>query len=209
MSASRMTLLYPVDREALRALYGRLGPGDAPTDFGSWGDTSTHIHGNGEHAGYGVALRNGYAEPVRLRLRAVALPDASRQRRRRGRHVARQPRGPDARRRSCARGRAGERHPGHDDRRRPTSRRWRRGERASCPVPPVPVTQWGDGDLRYAIAVHGGEITAGRAGHTAYTFRETGGDAGRLTGTFTGQNHEGVAGTLERSDLTAAFGGSR
>ena len=58
-----MSLLYPVDREALQVLYGRLEPGDAPTDFGLWGDTATHIHGNGEHAGYGVALRNGYAEP--------------------------------------------------------------------------------------------------------------------------------------------------
>ena len=57
--------------------------------------------------------------------------------------------------------------------------------------------QWGDGDLRYAIAVRGN------------TFRETGGDAGRLTGIFVGRSHEGAAGTLERSDLTAAFGASR
>ena len=41
------------------------------------------------------------------------------------------------------------------------------------------------------------------------TFRETGGDAGWLTGSFTGLLHEGVAGTLERTDLTAAFGGAR
>ena len=56
---------------------------------------------------------------------------------------------------------------------------------------------WGDGDLGYAIAVHGN------------TFRDTGGDAGRLTGSFTGISHEGVAGILERTDLTAAFGGVR
>ena len=67
----------------------------------------------------------------------------------------------------------------------------------------------GDGNLNYAIAIHGGVTPPGQAGHTAYTFRESGGDAGKLTGTFTGQNHEGVAGTLERSDLTAAFGGAR
>ena len=57
--------------------------------------------------------------------------------------------------------------------------------------------QWLDGDLGYLIAVDGN------------TFRETGGDAGRLTGIFTGHNHEGAAGTLERADLTAAFGASR
>ena len=58
-------------------------------------------------------------------------------------------------------------------------------------------TQWLDGDLGYAIAGRGN------------TFRETGGNAGRLTGIVTGQSHEGAAGTLERSDLTAAFGASR
>lgn len=56
---------------------------------------------------------------------------------------------------------------------------------------------WSDGDLGYAIAV------------TGNAFRETGGDAGRLTGSFTGQNHDGATGILERSDLTAAFGAGR
>ena len=56
---------------------------------------------------------------------------------------------------------------------------------------------WGDGDLAYRISVRGN------------TFRETGGDAGRVTGIFTGRSHEGAAGTLERSDLTAAFGATR
>ena len=37
----------------------------------------------------------------------------------------------------------------------------------------------------------------------------TGGDAGAVNGRFYGRSHEGVAGTLERSDLTAAFGASR
>ena len=53
-----MSVLYPVDREALRALYGA-----DPTDFGPWASTSLHIHGNAPHAGFGVAFRNGYAEP--------------------------------------------------------------------------------------------------------------------------------------------------
>ena len=60
----------------------------------------------------------------------------------------------------------------------------------------LPV-QWGDGDLRYSVAVSGNVL------------RETGGDAGRLTGVFTGRAHEAVGGTLERADLTAAFGAER
>lgn len=58
-------------------------------------------------------------------------------------------------------------------------------------------TTWLDGDLGYMIAVSGN------------TFRETGGDDGILTGIFTGPAHEGAAGTLERTDLTAAFGAVR
>ncbi len=57
--------------------------------------------------------------------------------------------------------------------------------------------QWLDGDLGYEIDVHGN------------TFKQTSGDEGILTGIFTGRQHEGAAGTLERSDLTAAFGASR
>ena len=56
---------------------------------------------------------------------------------------------------------------------------------------------WGDGDLTYAIAVRGN------------TFVQTGGDAGIVTGAFFGTGHQGMGGSLERSDLTAAFGGSR
>ena len=53
---------------------------------------------------------------------------------------------------------------------------------------------WGDGDLGYTIAVRGN------------TIRETGGDEGVLTGSFVGRRHEGAVGTLERHDLSAAFG---
>ena len=64
-------------------------------------------------------------------------------------------------------------------------------------APDGSTAQWGDGDLAYNIAIRGN------------SFRETGGDAGTLTGIFVGRAHEGAAGTLERSDLTAAFGAAR
>ena len=56
---------------------------------------------------------------------------------------------------------------------------------------------WRDGDLSYSIAVRGN------------TFVQTGGDAGIVTGAFFGTGHEGMGGSLERSDLIAAFGGKR
>lgn len=57
--------------------------------------------------------------------------------------------------------------------------------------------RWGDGDLEYDIEVRGN------------TFRQIGGDEGMVTGIFTGEEHEGAAGTLERDDLSAAFGATR
>ena len=56
---------------------------------------------------------------------------------------------------------------------------------------------WGDGDLHYMVDVRGN------------TFVQTGGDEGTITGAFFGPVHEAMGGTLERDDLTAAFGGTR
>ena len=53
---------------------------------------------------------------------------------------------------------------------------------------------WNTGELEYDITVGG------------YLFYSTGGDDGTVNGQFYGEYHEGVAGSLERQDLTAAFG---
>ena len=58
-------------------------------------------------------------------------------------------------------------------------------------------TTWGDGALDYDIRV---------ASNFLYS---TGGGAGVVSGSFYGDNHGHVGGTVERSDLTAAFGGAR
>ena len=57
--------------------------------------------------------------------------------------------------------------------------------------------RWGDGDLDYSVEVRGNSFT------------RTGGDAGEVTGAFFGPRHEGMGGVLERSDLSAGFGGKR
>ena len=186
--------LWPTDREALRVLYDRLQPGDSlPLDFGPWASDSLHIHGNGPFAGFGVALRNGYAEPWAY----GDLPDGD---------LADNSAlsgsvtwtgtllglTPDA---ATVRGDAKvgidlELMAGRADFTRLET--W-----GAAPGAVGTGTTWGDGALGYTIVVRGN------------TFRETGGDAGWLTGSFTGLLHEGVAGTLERTDLTAAFGGAR
>ena len=58
-------------------------------------------------------------------------------------------------------------------------------------------TTWGDGDLGYSIAVR------------ENAFVQTGGDDGEVTGAFFGAGHEAMGGVLERSDLSAGFGGTR
>ena len=45
-----LSILFPVDREALRALYGRLDVGGGPEDFGLWDARTQRIDGNGPHA---------------------------------------------------------------------------------------------------------------------------------------------------------------
>ena len=196
-----LSILYPADREALRALYNRLESGDSPAaDLGPWSSTSLHIAGNGRYVNFGVAMRNGYAEAWAHGFhpgeyccdfglaRNAALsgtvtwngallgltPEAA--------AVA-----GDATvsvNMSSMTGRADF----------TSLETWAAN---TAPGAAGTGTRWLDGDLGYTISVRGN------------TFRRTGGDAGTLTGIFTGRQHEGAAGTLERSDLTGAFGASR
>ena len=67
----------------------------------------------------------------------------------------------------------------------------------AVPGPIGSGTMWNDGDLRYNVFVRGN------------TFNQTGGDAGEVTGAFFGARHEGMGGVVERSDMSAGFGGTR
>ena len=187
-----MSALWPADREALRVLYG-----PDPVDFGPWSSTSLHIHGNAPHAGFGVAFRNGYAEPWaygRLPAGGLETNDAlSGSATWTGHLVGFTPdveavTGDAALTVDIAALTGTADFTGLEH--------W--GVR-KAPGEAGTGTVWGDGDLRYAIEAIG------------QTFRETDAsdDAGRLTGVFTGPAHEGAAGTLERTDLTAAFGAAR
>ena len=69
----------------------------------------------------------------------------------------------------------------------------------SALVVPTPEEgiMWGDGTLDYDIRVGSNYLYS------------TGGDAGVVSGSFYGDDHGYIGGTVERSDLTAAFGGKR
>jgi len=190
-----MSLLYPQDRAALTALYRDLTPGEDYRNLGSWSATATHLHGNGPHTGFGVILQNGFAEPWAYGpMPAEDLADNSALSGTvtwngglLGFSDQERPVAGDATLRVTLATLAG-------------SAAFTNLETwAGAPgsFAPGSGTTWGDGDLRYSIAVRGN------------TFQQTGGDTGVVTGIFTGPFHEGAAGTLKRSDLTAAFGATR
>ena len=190
-----LSLLYPVDREALRALYS-LEPGADPDSLGPWASTSMHIHGNGPHAGFGVAMRNGYAEPWVYGYESPATgPNGNRALSGTvtwaGDLVGFTPQSRAVTGNAAISLAIGTLAGAADF---TALEQWGVGQ---APGEAGTGALWGDGDLAYRITVNGN------------TFRESGGDSGRLTGVWTGAGHEGVAGTLEREDLTAAFGGTR
>lgn len=197
-----LNILHGIDRDALRVLYGRLDSDEWPADFGPWSSTSTHLHGSGPYAGFGVTLRNGYVEPWAYG--PIAFVSGSNDR---TSDLADNPNLTEiATWTGQLLGFAGE-FPVAGRARIDVSLATLTGranftalEQWSAETAPGALgtgAQWGDGDLGYSIVVSGN------------TFKETGGDAGILTGIFTGENHMGAAGTLERQDLTAAFGASR
>ena len=61
----------------------------------------------------------------------------------------------------------------------------------------TPGVEWKTGQLGYTVSVNGNYL------------HSTGGDEGTVTGQFYGTAHQGVAGSVERTDLTAAFGARR
>ena len=184
-----------IDADTLLAIYTRLEPGTepeelSPASLGPWDNKSLRIHGELDipaSASFGVSFRNNLARPWAIGLEpSIQLaenPDISGNVSWNGVMAGYTPEGNrvhgDAEFSIDLGVLTGSAHFNH---------LWE--YRNAWLV-------WGDGDLRYAIAVRGN------------TFRETGGDDGILTGHFVGRQHEGAVGVLEREDLSAAFGAER
>ena len=196
-------ILFPVDREVLLASHSVLEPGASAEQIveglGKWDDTSIHLRGNydivsGEVA-FGVASSNDLTQPWTFGPAPWAAldhnPALSETVTWSGRLLGFTP---------AIEVVGGSAHlavklPTLDGRLNFSGlEHW--GANAA-PGPVGSGILWGDGDLRYKVTVRGN------------TFVQAGGDAGTVTGAFFGTVHEAMGGVLERTDLSAGFGGTR
>ena len=196
-------ILGPIDREVLLASYSVLEPGASAEqiaeDLGPWDDTSVHIRGEldiqGEPVSFGVALRNGLAQPwasgptpwTNLADNPTLSETVSWSGRLLGFTPVLEAVGGAANLAVVL-----ETLDGQLD--------FTNMEYWSANAVPGPVGSgmiWGDSDLRYLLNIRGN------------SFAQTGGDDGTVTGAFFGPAHEAMGGVLERTDLVAGFGGTR
>ena len=203
-SLSYITHLSEIDGAALLAAYGRLEPGTQPEDLsaeslGPWDDTSFHLRGDldleGGDAAFGVAFRNGFARPwamgtaplANLENNSALFGTASWNGALLGFTPAAETVAGEARLTVELRTLdAGLAFTGLE--------RWGKEE---APGRAGTGVRWGDGDLDYSVEIRGN------------SFHRSGGDEGEVTGAFFGAAHEAMGGVLERSDLSAGFGGVR
>ena len=198
-------ILSPLDEAALYAVYDRLRPGTSGNldfnDLGPWNDVSTHVFGSIAYAPgqqqpvlFGAVWQNGLARPYA----AAFNPSPPLQRQLSGsaswsgRMLGLTPQAEAV---AGAMDMTVQLASLHGELDFTALERWAPHAR---PGALGTGTQWGDGDLHYAIALGGGQL-----------FVETGGDEGEITGVFFGNRQEGVGGTLRRRDLSAGFGGVR
>ena len=197
---SSVTYLPQIDTDTLYALYTRFTheygfrPFD-PNDLGPWTDVSFHLRGDMDDVSFGASSRNGLIQPwAHGQSPATNLADnqsLSGSASWSGRLL-----GFTSESESLAgaadltidlstfRGQidfTGLEHWGVN----------------ATPGPVGSGQTWNDGDLSYGVVVRGN------------TFTQTGGDAGEVTGAFFGAGHEGMGGVVERSDMSAGFGGTR
>ena len=199
-------VLTRLDEAALHAVYSRLSAGTAAdnldhTSLGPWNDVSTHVYGRiGYVPGrfdaviFGAVWQNGNVRPY-----ALALDPSP--------PLADGPRSGSATWSGRLAGLTPQAEAVAGAADMTVSLATLRGaldftrlEKWAAHATPGAVgtgMRWGDGDLNYRIAVDG------------RVFYQTGGDAGKVTGSFFGQNYNKVGGTLRRTDLAAGFGAQR
>ena len=196
-------VLHPLDREALLAVYRGLDPstptGQIAEDLGWWAETSVHLRGDvvvpGGNVAFGVASRNGLAQPWAFgptpRMDLADNPLLSETVSWSGRLLGLTPGVETV---------GGAADLGVDLGTLDGQLDFTNLEHWGANAAPGAIgtgTIWSDGDLGYTIAVGGN------------TFVQTGGDEGVVTGAFFGASHEAMGGVVERTDLTASFGGKR
>ena len=189
-----------IDGEALLAAYTRFDPGTHPDDIsletlGPWATQTMHLRGDIAAAdnavSFGVSFRNGLGHPwargVRPETHISANPALSGSAEWNGTLLGFTPAGRTA---------AGTARISLDLTRMTGTANFNDIETWSdTPGAKGTGSPWGD--LAYRITANGN------------SFRNSGGDTGELNGKFVGERHHGAVGTLDRADLTAAFGATR
>ncbi len=195
---TRIDLMYPVDREALLAVYDRLDAGDPISDIanrlGPWEDASIQVYGELGETAFGAALRNGLVRPwahgpnpgLSLANNTQLAGSVSWT----GRLLGLTPGGQAV---AGAAGLTVDLASLRGDLDFTGMEQW-----TGNPGAPGSGTRWGDGDLNYDIAVKGNTFS-----------RLAGIDEGIVTGAFFGNAHQGMGGTLVREDFSAGFAGKR
>ncbi len=194
-------ILHPLDQDALMAVYGVLGKltysSNLATEFGEWADTSSHLVAllPDHDVHFGASTRNGFAQawaagppPLYPLADNPALEGLASWN---GRLVGYTPE---------AEGVAGAMNMSVDlvtmigGLGFTSMEKWATG----TDIGEIGTGDiWNTGALNYDVRV------------SENHFLRIGGDDGELTGTFFGDTHDAVGGTLYRSDLTASFGGTQ
>ena len=180
-------ILGPVDHDAIQAVYAAYEPGETDVhSLGAWSDTSFHVRGDIGDIAFGAASRNGLVQPwARGPKPENDLADN-------------QSLSGNVSWSGRLLGMTSDSEPLSGDTRLSINIGTLRGQIGFTGLEYIDSgTMWNDGDLRYSVIVR------------KNTFIQTGGDAGEVTGAFFGSNHEGMGGVVERSDMSAGFGGRR
>lgn len=198
------SLLYPLDREGLRAFFTRYDSRTSLYDLSTWSDRAVHIRGDNPHAAWGAAIQNGlvdawaFGDPPRDYAKDVAIynsltdnDDLSGNVTWSGDFLGFTQAG------AAVSGDVTVQVDLADMTGWADFKHMESWMPDAAPGATGTGAMWGDGDLRYTIAVRGN------------TFRKTGGDAGLVSGVFVGISHAGVGVVLERTDLSAGGGGTR
>ena len=180
-------ILGPVDHDAIQAIYAAYEPGETDVhSLGAWSDTSFHVRGDIGDIAFGAASRNGLVQPwARGPKPENDLADN-------------QSLSGNVSWSGRLLGMTSGSEPLSGDTRLSINIGTLSGQIGFTGLEYIDSgATWNDGDLSYSVIVR------------KNTFIQTGGDAGEVTGVFFGSNHEGMGGVVERSDMSAGFGGTR
>ena len=178
-------ILGPIDRDVIAAAFAYVPSATSAEELGPWSDTSFHLRGDIEDVAFGVASFNGLLQPWASgptpTMDLTNNPVLS----------------GTATWSGAILGITPSEQTVVGDAQLEINMTKLNGQLDFTNMEYMTGGTWSDGGLNYSVRVRG------------YTFMQTGGDAGEVTGAFFGPDHEGMGGVVERSDMSAGFAGVR